>query len=190
MTRLALLALLALAALAALPAAAQPAADSAPPRPWWLNLGLVGASDDMLGLGVGLTVARSAARILSVRGVLAEEWQWCWGGPCAAPPDRNVDVGVLYGVAQQHRWFVASLAAGAAVAALRRTTRDPSHETSPRTTREVTLGVPIEGQLFVRPFRNVGVGGAVMFDLNPKQSFSGVLVGLQLGRLTPPWGPR
>jgi hypothetical protein len=165
------------------PAESAPTLRTSPPRPFWLNVGLGAASDEMIAAAASLTVARSAARVVTVRTFVAEEWQWCWGGPCAAPPDQNLDVGVLYGVAHQARWLVVSVAAGAGVASVRRTTYEPT-----RTTRALALSVPLEGQLFVRPLRNVGLGVSAMASVNHEHPFGGVVVGLQLGRLTPPWG--
>ena len=177
--RRALVALL-LAAPAGVAAQAPAPAGSALPRPFWLNVGLVG-SDEMIGLGASVTVARSASRIVTVRATALEEMSWWWVR-CAAPPDQRVDVGVLYGVATQSRWVLVSASAGLGVAAIRETTYEPT-----RTERSLAPAVPVEGQIFFRPFRNVGLGATVMANLNHVRPFTAVLVGLQLGRLTPPW---
>ena len=79
--------------LAATAAGAQTApADPALPRPFWVNVGLVSGTDDMFGLGASVTVARSASRIVTVRGTALEEWSWCLGS-CAAPSDQRVELG-------------------------------------------------------------------------------------------------
>ena len=84
--------LLAATAAGAQTAPATAPADSALPRPFWVNVGLASGSDDMFGLGASVTVARSASRIVTVRGTALEEWSWCLGS-CAAPSDQRVELG-------------------------------------------------------------------------------------------------
>lgn len=76
MTRLPTLAMAALAttALAARPIAAQ---GAAPRHPVWVNVGLVGTSDEMFGLGAGVTYALTPRRIVTLRALAVEEYSFC-----------------------------------------------------------------------------------------------------------------
>lgn len=184
MTRLLPLALAALAALAARPVAAQ---GAAPRHPVWVNVGLVGTSDEMFGLGAGVTYALTPRRIVTLRALAVEEYSFCIN--CAPGSlDRTLEAGLLYGVAAQSRRAVASLAAGVGGVWVRRTVATGS-ETAPftRRTERTAASVPVEAQLFVRPFRALGFGVAAVADLNAVRTLAGVLVGVQLGRLRPEW---
>ena len=161
-----------------------PAGRDATRRPYWVNVGLAG-NDESLGLGVSFTRARRADRIVTVRGLLTQEF--CILG-CDGLADWTGEVGVLYGVAAQSRFAVLSVAAGGAAVGLRRSI--PTGASAGPYYREstaLTVGIPFEGQLFVRPFRFLGLGVAGMVNVNPEHSFAGLLVGLQLGRLTTRW---
>jgi hypothetical protein len=166
---------------AAAAAPADSASRGAPRLPYWVNFGVAGTAEE-LGLGVSFTRARDADQIVTVRALVTEEF--CLLG-CGSRPDHTVEVGALYGIAMQSRFAVLSVAAGGAVLALRRTV--PVASSTTYATREVgglTVGIPVEGQLFLRPFRFLGVGLAGVANLNPKHSFAGALVGFQVGRLT------
>ena len=178
------LAILAAALLAPLPALAQPQpGDSAAARrlPHWVNVGIVG-TDEQLGLGASYTRTLSAGRIVTARALLTEEF--CLFG-CGNRPDRTGELGVMFGIATQSRFALFSVAAGGAVVGVRRTVA--TGRDAPPYTREtggLTVGVPLEAQLFLRPFRFLGIGVAGVANANTERSFSGLLVGVQVGRLT------
>ena len=74
--------------------------------------------------------------------------------------------------------------AGVAAGYVRRATDSPS---GTRESGGATVGIPVEGQLFVRPFTFLGLGIAGVANVNPRGSFAGLLVGLQVGRLHTRW---
>ena len=184
--------LISIAALAALTLAARPAAAQgpAPRRPVWLTVGLVGTADEMIGAGAGVTYALTRRQLITVRALALEETEGCIN--CAPGSlDRTLAAGVLYGVAAHSRAGLASLAAGIGGARVRRMVATGA-ETAPfvRRTERTVASIPVEAQLFWRPLRFVGYGVAAVADLNPERSLAGLLLGVQLGRLSPEWGLR
>lgn len=160
----------------------------APRHPFWVNVGIVLAADDMVGAAIGVTHARTAHQLITLRALAVEEWAFCIN--CAPGSlDRTLEAGLLYGVAAQSRAAVASVAAGVGGARVRRTVATGA-DSAPffRQTERTVASIPVEAQLFVRPLRLLGLGVAGVVDLNPERSLAGVLVGVQLGRLRPEWG--
>jgi hypothetical protein len=84
------------------------------------------------------------------------------------------DVGLLYGRARRPGHGFAAISAGLGVAKVFSggTGRATYH-----------LGLPLEGQLAWRPVRAIGLEILGFADFNRGHSFSGLTVGLQLGRL-------
>lgn len=52
-----------------------------------------------------------------------------------------------------------------------------------RDNRFLTIGIPIEGQLFWTPYSFLGVGLYGFANINPEESFAGALLGIQMGKL-------
>ena len=86
------------------------------------------------------------------------------------------DYGLLFGHATRPAAVYASAAAGVGLA-----TVDRDSAGTRTTTRRFT--VPVEAQVAWRPIRYLGLVLCGFASLNSRQTFSGVTVGLQLGRL-------
>ncbi|HXF48696.1 MAG TPA: hypothetical protein VNL73_04645 [Verrucomicrobiae bacterium] len=147
-----------------------------PRKLWWLNIGAgfsSGVEPGLPGIGLGLSYKHNPG-LFSLRTAYFEEFQICLFGGCGNP-DRAWDAGALYGVITKSRTTFASASAGIGLAGGRR-----GGEKS-----FTTVGIPLETQLFVTPFRhaNVGFGLYGLGDINPKKSFWGALFCLQVGRL-------
>ena len=88
------------------------------------------------------------------------------------------DVGLLYGRVLSQGAFFASVGAGVAyVEGTRSEFFSDSEELF------ATIGLPLEVQLFVRPFRFIGVGIYGFANVNREQNFTGATLSLQIGNL-------
>ena len=93
--------------------------------------------------------------------------------------DSFYDYGLLYGrVVAQSPLFV-SLGAGLGYVD---GTRSEGLFDDPEEV-EATVGIPVEAQLYLRPFRFVGVGLYGFANFNQEEIFFGLTVSLQVGRL-------
>ena len=86
------------------------------------------------------------------------------------------DFGFLAGVGNHPGLLRYSVGAGIGQTTLTFTDGTNSH-------KESTVGVPLETQLFVQPFRFAGVGLYGYGDLNNKKSFWGWSISVALGRV-------
>ncbi len=86
------------------------------------------------------------------------------------------DVGLLYGRVLSEGSFFASVGAGVAyVEGLDVGLFGDNDELF------ATIGLPLEVQLFVRPFRFIGVGIYGFANINPEQNFTGATFSVQIG---------
>jgi len=86
------------------------------------------------------------------------------------------DVGLLYGRVLSEGSFFASVGAGVAYVEGDYTGLFGDNEEL-----FATIGLPLEVQLFVRPFRFIGVGIYGFANVNPEQSFTGATFSVQIG---------
>lgn len=163
-----------LVSLAALPAAAQTAQ-----RPtWWLTLGAgrgFFGSENAIGAHASFSY-QFGANALSMRSSGTGDFiETLFGN--AGDVVGTSDWGVLYGRATAPGRFHASVAAGVGIARVYRAVASGEPTTSTH------FGVPLEGQLFWRLSRVIGLGLYGYGNLNSDQSFGGLSAGVSLGRL-------
>jgi hypothetical protein len=133
----------------------------------WVSGGLGWASRGPAGhLAVSY---QSGGNLLSARG----------SGTIAVFGDPLWDLGLVYGRRLVSGGVHASIGAG--VGAVGGETRESIHgDPEPLAT---TLGVPIEVQLSLRPVPILGIGLYGFGNVNREESFAGVTVAIQIGRL-------
>ena len=91
------------------------------------------------------------------------------------------DNGLLYGLAlEQKRVFIS---VGAGIAFVEGSISHGLFSTREPEKIGPTIGIPLEIQLFWRPARFLGIGLYGFANLNPEESFAGVSLSLQLGKL-------
>jgi hypothetical protein len=159
---------------AALAAAA--AAQGVPRTTWWgslgVGMGFVSTPADLAG-HLGVTVQRGRY-LLAVRSSTVISFLGAiFNGFGDSTATDVSDVGVLYGRATAPGTIYAAAAAGLGVATVA--------GGAGGTRRYLT--VPLEGQLAWRPTRLVGVVLVGFASLNAGNSFGGLTLGLELGRL-------
>lgn len=86
------------------------------------------------------------------------------------------DIALLYGRARRPGHAFVALAAGVGVAQVTRDSSGTSHRTYRPT-------LPLEAQITWRPVPYLGVMALGFASLNTRQSFTGIIAGVQLGRL-------
>jgi hypothetical protein len=156
----------------AVQARAQETAEAPPAkeRHTWLNIGIAGSPD---GLGLVGSVSFKAADplLITARGTVVDEIQFCPSGSCTTPPDRVYELAVLPGLVAQNSDLLASLSAGVGV--IVRTYSEPPTVTE--------IGLPVELQLYLLPTRSVGFGVTGLANFNRSGTFWAVVLGLQIG---------
>jgi hypothetical protein len=138
------------------------------PRPrvyYWMNIG-VGVATTGIAVAGNLSLHWDM-NIVSLRGSAVDnilEYETMW------------DVGLLYGQALSGRtkFAIASFGVGISVVG--------SEDGWGGVDRSLTVGIPIEVQLFLRD-RHSGLGVYGFGNINPERIFVGVTVSLQVGRL-------
>lgn len=98
------------------------------------------------------------------------------------PLESAWDVGFLYGMAARNQMFYSSASVGIGVTGgVRRGSYISflDYESDAYT----TIGIPLQGELFLTPVSFVGIGVTAFGNLNPVRSFGGVLVCLRVGKL-------
>ena len=138
---------------------------------YWLNLGLGGSTvgeDGSAALNLNATY-QFGRNVLSLRALKN-----------AALFKKEIEeYGLLYGLALTSPPFLASFGGGVAVVS---GTIDHS-PFSPDEKIDPTIGLPLEVQLFWRPFRLTGVGLYGFANVNSEESYVGGTIGLQFGKL-------
>jgi hypothetical protein len=135
------------------------------PKQFWVNGGLsIGHPGDFFAPQASFTY-RFGNRIVSVRCC----GTWSFDGPV------NInDIGVLYGISKKTRLFL--LGGGIGVSYVRGYSFDDHEE-------GFTIGLPVEIQTFVTPFKFVGVGVYWFGNFNLKRNFYGAALCLQIGKV-------
>ena len=138
----------------------------------WLNVG-VGVSN--LGPSVGATIAYQRGKhLISVRYVRSKGYQFTHTAP---PPERVLDIGILYGrvfKGSNTRGRLVSVSAGLGIVKYKEKSL-------------TTVGIPLEVQVFGQaPWHGftrflAGFGLGVHANLNSKDSFGAILLSFQLG---------
>lgn len=148
---------------------------------YWFNAGLGTSSfGGSLGISASYQTGRSLA---SVRFIYNEEFNIL--GP--SPSESVWDFGALYGINAKGSLVFASVSGGVSfVTGVRRGKYlgssgwfSSNYESEPF----VTVGIPVEGQLFWTPLNFLGIGFYGFANLNPEKSFVGALLSIQLGKL-------
>lgn len=161
-----------------LPAEAQAPTAGERQRTWWVTLG-AGRGDFGTETGIGASVSGAyqfGRTVLAVRSALTGdilETLFASTGDVIG----TEDFGVLVGRATDPGPTHASAAVGLGIARVRRATGSGGDSTTAH------FGVPLEAQLFWRPTRVFGLGFYGYGNLNSGQSFWGLSVSVQLGRL-------
>ncbi|MFA6036602.1 MAG: hypothetical protein WC748_00605 [Legionellales bacterium] len=103
--------------------------------------------------------------------------------------DAVYDIGVLYGLMEKNKYFLASISAGLAYTAIEfsqsenvcvdNTCSSVNH--SDRT--QSTIGVPFEAQLFWTPTDVFGIGVIGLANINSEASYAAGLLAIQVGNL-------
>jgi hypothetical protein len=92
------------------------------------------------------------------------------------PYDRGWEIGVLYGrlFPGLNKHFKISVSGGLAFTGV-----DDKWEMTH------TIGVPLEAKVSLAPFRHVGLFITAYVNINPVNTYHGVLIGIQIGKLYP-----
>jgi len=162
-----------------LTAAGGAAQQAAPPaRTWWVSLGAgYGQLDESADAGGHVALSfQSGARVLSIRVAAVASLLENLFGP-SGTPDAVTDVAVLYGRGTSRGTVRGSAGIGLGAAQV--------SVLSSGSIRQGTwyLTLPLEAQLAWRPLRFLGVGLYAFASFNSGQSFGGLSVMLQGGRL-------
>ncbi len=137
---------------------------------YWVNTGL-GVGTNGMALIAG-THYQFGPNLLSFRGCVTTE----------VLGDEFWDIGLLYGWASSEYDYHISFSSGIAVMGGSRSEGGLFSDT-PREVISAQFGVPLEGQLFWRPSGNFGLGLYGFANLNTEQSFGGLALSVQLGKL-------
>ncbi len=150
---------------------------------YWLNAGL-GASSS--GLSGGLSISYQPDwKFISLRFINSSRYGEGWLG--GNTTSENIwDIGALYGLIAKGKYGYASISGGVSLVGGNKHGEFlgiigwiNTYEKIPI----LTIGIPLEGQLFFTPFSFLGIGINGFANLNPNRSFSGVLISLQVGKL-------
>jgi len=166
---------------------------------FWVNGGL-GASSVHGGLGSdpgapsfgGSLCYQSGKNLFSFRYLLSEEFQILGTD---SPSETVWDFGVLYGRIAKASYGFASISSGMSIVGGVRRGRylggtgewvGTSYYFGTSYYEEndfITVGIPVEGQLFWTPLAFFGIGFYGFANLNPEKSFVGALLCVQIGKL-------
>lgn len=138
---------------------------------FWVNAGLGVGTPGIAGI-VSTSYQFLGSNLLTLRGAATGE---LFG-------DDLWDIGLLYGRATTAQDYHASISVGMAVMGGSRSTGGLFSDT-PREEISHQFGFPIEGQLFWRHFRIIGLGMSGFVNINEERSFAGLAACLQVGKL-------
>lgn len=134
----------------------------------WVNAGLGVGTDDISGFVIASY--QKGNNLLSIRGALSGDM---------ISGDEFWDIGVLYGRATSQQRYHASISAGLAIVGGK---RDYGWSSSGNDV-PLTVGLPLKAQLNWLPTSVLGIGLQGFANINPEQSFAGLALSLQLGKL-------
>lgn len=148
---------------------------------YWINIGFGGSSH---GISSGAIFSyRIKGNLISFRFIYNEELNIL--GP--SPSESVWEFGLLYGINTKASYGLASISGGISMVGGVRRGKYLSSEGWFSSNYEkltfMSIGIPIEGQLFWTPFSFLGVGIYAFANLNTEGSFAGALICLQLGIL-------
>lgn len=135
---------------------------------FWLNIGpAIGTSGSLSG--IASVSYQFGTHLLSLRGSVTGE---VFG-------DHFSDISLLYGRATTHPSYHVSFAAGIA----RVTGQRNEGLFGPKEKLSATIGFPSEMQIYWKPASFFGLGITGFTNINREQSFAGMALSLQLGKL-------
>lgn len=147
---------------------------------YWLNFGF-GASTSEIAVGGSfsfLSIPKNG--FTTIRFIRNEKLDFF-----STPAEAVWDFGVLYGrIVRGPAGFISLSGGVAAVGGVRRGKPLESEWFSNRYERNNfgTIGLPVDAQLFLKPFPAVGIGLIAFANLNNEESFAGALFCLQIGK--------
>lgn len=137
---------------------------------YWVNGGFgVNSSFEVTSAGASFSY-QTGKHLISMRYVFNDESQIMG----YASSEKVWDIGVIYGRSAKASYGLASISGGIGLVG---GNRRPHYETF------LTIGIPVEGQLFLRPLSFLGIGIYGFANLNPEKSFVGALLCVQIGKL-------
>lgn len=160
---------------------------------YWFNVG-VGAgtviggfdsnhTDNAIGPSFGISFSSQKKKgLLSIRFIYTEEMIFL----NLLPKQTVSDIGVLYGRIAKNHYGFASVSGGISCASgvQRGAFQNLSdHSFNYDKKPYITLGIPLESQLFWTPSSFIGIGIYGFANINPEKSFWGGLFCIQLGKL-------
>ena len=153
--------------------------------PTWLNTGLGGSS-----YGMALTAGHA---FQAGHGLISSRYIFCGELPTLGvdyPAESAHELGILYGRYARVSAVFVSISAGIGVARMVKRGKflyDNGNLLFPDRTYEelhyLTIGIPLEAQLFLSFSPSFGMGIYAFGNINPKNSFGGMLVSMELGKL-------
>jgi len=163
-------------------AKAAPADAQLPAEPnkvtYWLSGGLGHSSLGSLAGNASGNIQYGSGLISLHASAHAETVEIFGGG------DELYDLGLLVGIASRGTRELASFAVGIArVTGSRYIGRPGLFSSGRRVGTQPTIGLPIEAQLFHKLGRIAGLGACMYADINSEQTFGGITLNIQLGKL-------
>jgi hypothetical protein len=143
---------------------------------YWLNMGFGISTVDMSG-GAGFSY-QSGKKLISIRYTHNEDFTLF-----ELPKESVWDVGVLYGIIRKSNYGLISASGGISIVGGYHRGAYIESTDSYEKKSFFTFGIPLEFQLFFTPFDYVGVGLNEFANLNPENTFVGMLLCLQIGKL-------
>jgi hypothetical protein len=170
------------------PIYAQEAFFNCPAKLYWINAGLGGSS---FGISPGVCLSyRNRGNLISIRFIYNEEINLQIFGPGPSPSESVWDLGALYGRNAKTLHGLASVSGGVSLVGGVRRGRYLSNSGGWWSSTDsyekltfLTVGVPIEVQLFWTPLSSLGIGIYGFANLNRQKSFAGALLCVQIGKL-------
>lgn len=144
----------------------------------WFNMGVGSGSFNGPSLGASYS-QQSGRRILSWR------FMYTGGSDIFGSPETAFDLGMLYGFVAKNRYAMASLSGG--LSFVHMGLYEDVYYGYYRNKRKrekkeyITVGLPIEHQLFITPSSSFGLGICLFANVNNKRSFTGALFCVQFG---------
>jgi len=152
---------------------AQDSNNAAPKMDNWLNAGF-GFSNSGLSSGLSYSFA-SENHLYTIRGVHNEEFTISK----TATSNSVWDIGLLYGLQHKNPQDLISISVGIAlVGGVKRVDQTLVTDTGEKF---LTVGLPIETQMFWRLHKVFGIGLYGFANLNSQKSFAGGMLSLQIG---------
>lgn len=148
---------------------------------YWINLGFGGSSFEF---ATGFSFSHQTQRehgLLSIRFIHNEKLSLF-----SSPAETLWDFGILYGIMNKGTYGMVSISGGGSiVGGVRKGELLEGEWFSSKYTRKnfTSVGIPLESQLMLTPSPFFGIGLYGFANLNPEQSYFGILLNLQIGKL-------